>query len=199
MKNKFKILFLVALLFSIGNQCLAAEEGKFDYKLLESVPLVGKAGEVVKFPEYISGVYKFVFVAITISALLMLTIGGFYYLASAGNQSTAGTAKKIITDAILGLIVAFVSWVILNTIDPAILSGKLDTSVLRVVEDSNVSCADGDPDIEKYMDTYCSCKNGAKVNKSSCLKDVNNAIGSWSWECILPDGSSRSCKVTKPL
>lgn len=138
MKNKLKILMLATLLFSVSNICLAAEEDAtdtksgFEYKLLESIPLVGKAGDVVKFPEYISGVYRFAFVAIAISALLMLTIGGFYYLSSAGNQSTAGTAKKIITDAILGLVVALVSWVILNTIDPEILSGKLDTSVMRV-------------------------------------------------------------------
>lgn len=138
MKNKFKILFLIVLLFYVSKNCLAAEEDTtdkksgFEYKLLESVPLVGRAGEVIRFPEYISGVYRFAFVAIAISALLMLTIGGFYYLSSAGNQSTAGTAKKIITDAILGLAVALVSWVILNTIDPEILSGKLDTNVMRV-------------------------------------------------------------------
>ncbi len=137
MKNKiFKILLLFTLFLSFGNQCLAIEdcdkEKELCYKLLETVPLVGSAEQVVKFPEYISGVYKFAFAAIVISALLMLTVGGFYYLSSAGNQSTAGTAKKIIVDAILGLIVAFVSWVVLNTIDPEILSGKLDTSVMRI-------------------------------------------------------------------
>ncbi|MCK4635704.1 MAG: hypothetical protein KAT32_02475 [Candidatus Moranbacteria bacterium] len=142
MKNKFiKIIFVFALILSFNNQCLAAEkecdkEKESCYKLLESVPPVLTAGKVVKFPEYISKLYIVALSAIGIASLLMLTIGGFFYLSSAGNQSTANTAKKIITDALLGLAVAFISYVILYTINPDILSGKLDTSAVRVDNDS---------------------------------------------------------------
>lgn len=142
MKNKLvKIIFVFALILTFNNQCLAVEEECNEekescYKLLESIPPVLTAGEVVKFPEYMSKVYIFALSAIGIASLLMLTIGGFFYLSSAGNQSTANTAKKIITDALLGLVVAFISYVILYTINPDILSGKLDTSAVRVDNDS---------------------------------------------------------------
>lgn len=138
MKNRFfKILLILVFAFVISTDyCLAqkttcdATDGR--YHLLESIPGVAEGCEVVEFPEYMSGIYKFSFVAIAVSALLMITIGGFYWLMSAGNQSQAGTAKKLITDALIGLAVALVSWLILNTINPDLLKGELDTGAMKV-------------------------------------------------------------------
>ena len=137
MKNKIRLVFLILTLSFFSNLSVHAADTSSEYKLLESVPLVGEADTSVKFPEYMSGLYKFSFVAISISALLMITIGGFWWLMSAGNQSQATTSKKMIEDALWGLAIAFLSWVILNTINPEILSGKLDTSVMKLNEDNS--------------------------------------------------------------
>ncbi|MCK4454354.1 hypothetical protein KAU51_03345 [Candidatus Parcubacteria bacterium] len=48
-------------------------------------------------------------------AILMLVIGGVMFLAAAGNPETIGKAKKIITATILGLVIIFAAWLIINT------------------------------------------------------------------------------------
>ena len=44
--------------------------------------------------------------------ILIMLYGGFVWLTSAGNEERVGTAKKIITAAIIGLVVVFVSYAI---------------------------------------------------------------------------------------
>ncbi len=104
-----------AIIVFIGN----AESTFAAYELLEKVPWEGTT-----FPAYIVGVYKFAVAFVAIAALLMITIGGFYYITSAGNQAQAGTAKTIVKDALLGLIVVFVTWLILHTINPDLVEIK---------------------------------------------------------------------------
>ena len=126
-----KIIATSALLFFVFSICMwqtsfvAAE-----YKLLESVPW-GKKDTVVDFPTYVEGLYNFAVAFVAIAALLMITIGGFYYIISAGNQSQAGTAKTIIKDALLGLVVVFVTWLILKTINPDLLNIAPDVSKIQ--------------------------------------------------------------------
>lgn len=89
--------------------------GSGSYVPMESIPGFGRPGS---FPAYLMAVYKFGLWAIGICALLMITIGGYMYLASAGNKASAETAKKVITDAIAGIILALVSWLLLYLINP---------------------------------------------------------------------------------
>ena len=52
---------------------------------------------------------------ITISGvifLIMLLIGGIQYLTGAGNEEATGKAKKMMIDAIVGLIIVLASWAI---------------------------------------------------------------------------------------
>ncbi len=53
-----------------------------------------------------------------LAALFMLMIGGATYLLSAGNTATMGSAKNIMRDAILGLVLALGSWLLLYVINP---------------------------------------------------------------------------------
>jgi len=47
-------------------------------------------------------------------AILMLVIGGVMFLATAGSPEKLGTAKKLITSVVIGLIIIFASWIIIN-------------------------------------------------------------------------------------
>jgi len=85
------------------------------YTPMEEIPGFGKPTD---FPEYLMAVYKFGLWIVGLSAMLMILIGGYMYLTSAGNNAAMGTAKKIITDAIAGLILALVSWILLYAINP---------------------------------------------------------------------------------
>ena len=100
---------------------LASHAATFDYKLLEDFPGVSgmKAGTgFTDLPGLISALYKFGIWTVGIAALLMLVIGGFMYMTSAGNTSRVGSAKGVIGDALLGLLAALGAFLLLYVINP---------------------------------------------------------------------------------
>lgn len=100
------------------------------YQLLEKIPgSTYSMTESGKLNVYLQDIYNFAFWAIGIAVVFMLTIGGFLYLTSAGNTSRIGTAKTIIFDAFLGLILALVAWIFLNLINPDLVKMNLPTTV----------------------------------------------------------------------
>lgn len=50
-------------------------------------------------------------------AVMILIVGGFRYITSAGNESQAEAAKETITKAIIGLVVILLAYVIVSTIN----------------------------------------------------------------------------------
>jgi hypothetical protein len=58
-------------------------------------------------------------------AVLFLIIGGFRYITSAGNEETAEQAKKIIINAIIGIVVIILAFVIVRVISRALISGQV--------------------------------------------------------------------------
>jgi hypothetical protein len=122
---KTKIILLLAtfsILFPVISMAAEASdtlEGSFDYKIMESIPGTDiTQGTSPPFNTYVSGIYKFGIAAVGIAALLMLSIGAFMYLTSAGNNAAMGSAKGVITDALIGLILALFAWLLLNIINP---------------------------------------------------------------------------------
>ena len=51
-----------------------------------------------------------------IIAILFIIIGGFRYITSAGSEEAAESGKKMITNAIIGLVVVILSYVIIRVI-----------------------------------------------------------------------------------
>ena len=49
-------------------------------------------------------------------AILAITIGAVMLMASAGNPNLAGKGKTVLWSAIIGLVLVFLSWIIINTI-----------------------------------------------------------------------------------
>lgn len=74
---------------------------------------------------YLQGIFSFLIWGAIILAMLMIVVGGFYYLTSAGNASRSGEGKDRIKWAIYGLILALSSYVILNFINPDLVRPKL--------------------------------------------------------------------------
>lgn len=107
-----------------------------DYKLLE--PLTGLTDEegltsVPVSPEgisdYFNQTYNFLLILIAITAVFYLIYGGMVYLTTdIANKQKQG--KEIIIRVITGLIFVFTVWIILNSINPAILNNKLTFAVL---------------------------------------------------------------------
>lgn len=107
-----------------------------DYKLLE--PLTGLTDEegltsVPVSPEgisdYFNQTYNFLLILIAITAVFYLIYGGMVYLTTdIANKQKQG--KEIIIRVITGLIFVFTVWIILNSINPAILNNKLTFAIL---------------------------------------------------------------------
>jgi len=77
----------------------------------------------------ISGfIMKIINIALAVAgliAVLFLIIGGFRYITSAGNEETAEQAKKIITNAIIGVVVIILSFVIVRVISNALANNQV--------------------------------------------------------------------------
>ncbi len=106
--------------------------GRYDYEPLESM-FISK--ENAKLPNFLKFIFNVGIAIVGLAALFMMTIGGITYIFSAGNQATAGSAKKMITDATLGLLLAFFSWVILFTINPDLVGIAENLEKLTAVSD----------------------------------------------------------------
>lgn len=129
-KNK-KIIAVISILLILLPMVSIAASFTFNYEPMEKIPGFGRPTD---FPSYIMAIYKFGLWAVGICALLMISIGGYMYLTSAGNTSQTGKAKEIIIDSIVGIVLAFTSWILLYTINP-------DLVVLSpaVPDDHNIS------------------------------------------------------------
>ena len=49
-------------------------------------------------------------------SVLMIVIGGVYYVTSAGDSDRVSTARNIVLYAVVGLIIALLAWVVVNTV-----------------------------------------------------------------------------------
>jgi len=82
MKNKKKLLLLfLSVLVFLPALTVA---GPFDYTPMEKIPGFETA-DTSNFYNYIGIVYQFGLWAVGISAMLMISIGGYMYMTSAGN------------------------------------------------------------------------------------------------------------------
>lgn len=94
----------------------------FSYQPLEPIPGATNASS---FPDYVKAIYKFGLWTVGLAALLMLTVGGFLYVTSAGNTSALGNAKGIIKDSLIGIALALTAYLILNIISPDLVNVNL--------------------------------------------------------------------------
>jgi len=92
------------------------------YTPMEKIP---GSTSISDFPSYVKAIYKFGIWTIGIAALLMIMIGGFMYMTSAGNNATMGKAKGYITDALIGLVMAMTAYLLLYTINPDLVNVKI--------------------------------------------------------------------------
>lgn len=71
-------------------------------------------GSVTGSGGYVAVIINFLLVAIGIVSVIMIIIGGFRYTLSNGDENSVRAAKDTILYAVIGLIVAILSFVIVN-------------------------------------------------------------------------------------
>jgi len=62
------------------------------------------------------GILDFVLKLVIIIGVLMLTIGGFMFFFAGGSPATLDRAKRVLTSTVIGLVIIFAAWLIINTI-----------------------------------------------------------------------------------
>ncbi|MDO8575161.1 MAG: pilin [bacterium] len=139
MKKHLKILFLLiiplAVIFFIGNtepvSALLITDNKLEYKMLEPLPCLdgrdcnlGLATSTIQSKDlatYINGLFKLAIGIATLLAMVMITWGGFEY-ATSDAISGKSEGKEKIQNALIGLILVLLSYIILYTIDPRLVT-----------------------------------------------------------------------------
>jgi len=137
-KKHFLILFTILLaMFLLSPIFVFAQESKSIFDAGEppklQMPIPGTVefskikveGGTISVPwlaEYIAGIYKYAIALAVTLAIFMVMVGGFLWITAAGDKGKIGKATEIITDAVVGLILAVGSYVILYTINPDIIN-----------------------------------------------------------------------------
>jgi type IV secretory pathway VirB2 component (pilin) len=108
-KKLFSVIVLLSLLLITFIPFLAKADGL--------VPCSGLDCTISSFFQLLLNIYNFIVWDIaTPLAVIALTIGGIFMMISAGNPELMGKGKKTLYAAIIGLVLVFGSWLIINTI-----------------------------------------------------------------------------------
>jgi hypothetical protein len=90
----------------------------------DSVKCEGDYCEIPWIGQYVAGIYKYAIGVVGIVAAIMLMVGGVRWLTAGGNASAVTDAQSYITGSLTGLVLALLSYTILYTINPALVSFK---------------------------------------------------------------------------
>lgn len=99
-------------------RCLPAGTSKTE------ISFGGKA-EFANVGEFIVLMYKYLLTIASIVAVVVIIIAGAQWITSGGNSEAISSAKKRIGGAIIGLFIAYMSYFVLNTINPALVNLRL--------------------------------------------------------------------------
>lgn len=180
-KYKKTILILLLMVLVLPVVVSAA------YTLLEPLPGLAKEGEAVTLSSYLSWLFPFALTFASVMAVVMIAVGGVQ-LIFGGSEGAKKSAKERINAAIYGLILAFSSWLILNTINPDLVNMKLGIPEVKVrVDNSTVGNGKIGSGASQYQwadvpqNQYCKDVLGTgyvNVNDSFCgNKPTQNSTG----------------------
>jgi len=147
-----------------------------------TVPVGTKAGGVIQstlLGEYVKNIYNYSFAVAGILAAVVLMGGGVMWLVSGGNQSSISKAKSIIGGSLIGLGILFSAYILLRTINPALLEMKpisID-NISEVPSKSNgMNCCVCKIDVKNIVswahltpDQYHSCNSNIGLTEEECL------------------------------
>jgi hypothetical protein len=142
----------------------------YQYKMLETFPGFFAAGSSPDLPQMILAIYKFGIWTVGIAGLFMLTIGGFMYMLSAGNNATVTSAKGIIGDSLLGIVAALGAYLIMYVINPDLTNINIAFTAAVVEGSEGTPMGTIDSSTGKYKtisEGNCSVTNLTALNKTS--------------------------------
>ena len=183
MKKVLIIFILISVFCLLSAPFVFAQGFKFEVPLpaLPGAP----AGPGSTIASYINYIFVFAILLAGFLALGMMTLGGVQYVLAAGNASKVESAKEKIQGALIGLGVILVSFLLLRTINPDLvsLSNPSFTPLLIKSAQFNVTIPGIGPANIPTINTGESCKIGeTKPGGYFCLDD---GTGNGKWNLVI--------------
>ncbi|MFA6106058.1 MAG: pilin [Patescibacteria group bacterium] len=147
----------------------------------DSVSCSGDYCDIPWIGEYVAGIYKYAIGVVGILAAIMLMVGGVRWLTAGGNASAVTDAQSYITGSLTGLVLALLSYTILYTINPALVSFK--PIRVKMVENIPITSNTGGLSCNKIN------------NESECSADKQE-LGYEFYKGASCPGADVSCKDT---
>ena len=175
---------IIGMIFSVVSFAfVGVANAVVNWEPLVKIPGIPVTG--VNLSVYLIGIYNFLLSIVGIVAVMMLIVGGMRYITAAGNSAAIADAKDIITNAIVGLLLALLTWVFIATINPDALylkkPGSTFTTALPVGPDAG-ACYNN-----FVLPDVCTCADLVVITSSNvgdCLSDCRT-----QGHCITPPGS----------
>ena len=159
----FLAIFAGIVFFTFQTQQSHAAAGPYDYQALEPIPGSPDTGANLK--KFLEAIYKFAIWTVGIAAILMITIGGFMYMMSAGNNSKMEIAKGVITDALIGLIVVLTAYLVLYVINPDLVKITIKLESLGTSNGTSTPTPKDDGSCSPACESGKVCKDKKCVNQ----------------------------------
>ena len=136
-------------------------------------------GSTASIAKYIKVIYKYAIGIVGILAAVVLMVGGVMWIVAGGNATAIGEAKAWIGASLTGLVLALMSYLILATVNPALVD--LKTTTIKKVTSGTETITEG----------CCVPVNGSK----SCTVGKKNSAGTSL--CLIPDETHNSLPCNK--
>lgn len=131
-------------------------------KITGSIPVTTPEQGGQLLTKYISEIYNFGVGAGAFLAVVMIMWGGFLYITSSGISSQAEKGKEAIKMAFLGLVLLFTSYILLQTINPALITLKFP-NVLLFTKNPNL------PGVAALPAAFGEPDRGVALNHGACV------------------------------
>lgn len=145
---------------------------------------------------YIKGLYDYGLMIAAIIAAIVLMGGGILWLTSGGNDTRITQAKELIIGSVSGLAILFLSWVLLNTINPALLEMKAIKTEIAAKR-SYLYCCDPEAGLSTILvevkDGKTIAREGDKAGEEVSCKSPSKSCG--SGEACLSVQGKYDCRV----
>lgn len=123
--KKFVLYYII--LYTLPLLARAAE-----YTLIAPIPGLEGVKTATSFTTYLKALFPFLLSVAAVLAFVMIVIGGLFYMTSAGNPAAASSAKDRIKAALIGLLIAVSSYLIINAINPNLLNLDFSGSITPI-------------------------------------------------------------------
>lgn len=147
--------------------------------------------------DFISYIFRFSFFIATSLATIVIIISGLQWMSSAGNSSTISSAKSRIFGAMSGLVLLAFSYVILRTVNPALVDLRpLDVFFINPIETTPQFCSELDQNVSIFE---------AGEQGSTQVKTFADAVGTTaltadngkcSYDYYIQNGGGQTCGGT---